>query len=94
VFGAHSQEYLSKFIKNKRIFTITSYLRQTLDKAGKNIVEQEERYQQKMDSWDLVYYVLRAEFDGVEMGMWMSVSQRPSMRREGRSMNMDVWRRD
>lgn len=68
VYGAFSQEYFSKYVKNQRDFSITSYLRQTLDKTGKSISDQEERYQQQMISWDLVYFVLRAEFDGVEDG--------------------------
>jgi 2-polyprenyl-6-methoxyphenol hydroxylase-like FAD-dependent oxidoreductase len=38
-------------------------VRQTLRKNGE--VEHQERYTQQMISWDLVYFVLRANFDGL-----------------------------
>jgi len=41
---------------------VTSHIRQTLDRCGRRI--HEEFYPQKMTSWELMYYVLRANFDG------------------------------
>ena len=44
--------------------TVTSRMRQTLNKEGE--VESREIYQQQMISWDLLYFVLRACFDELE----------------------------
>ena len=66
VFGDESQQYFRKFVKANRGLWITSYVRQTLDRNGRKL--HEERYPQKMVSWDLLYYLLRANFDGLESG--------------------------
>lgn len=47
-----------------RDMTVTSRMRQTLNKDGG--VESREVYEQQMTSWDLLYFVLRACFDDLE----------------------------
>lgn len=64
VFGPDAQEYFSKHIKVKRDLSVSSFARQTLNKKGE-VVDRDER-EQKMVSWDLLYFVLRAAFDGLE----------------------------
>jgi 2-polyprenyl-6-methoxyphenol hydroxylase-like FAD-dependent oxidoreductase len=62
-----AQEFFKKHVNpkiNKKELSVTSPMQQTLDKNGK--VLHEERYTQQMISWDLVYFVLRACFDGLE----------------------------
>jgi 2-polyprenyl-6-methoxyphenol hydroxylase-like FAD-dependent oxidoreductase len=63
-FGIEGQEFLSKHVLVNREFFVNIYLRQTLGRDGVP-VDQEKR-QQKMTSWDLLYFVLRACFDGME----------------------------
>lgn len=66
VFGPEAQEYFRKNIDGyiNRSLTVTSYLRQTLGRDGQQVSE--DKRQQKMVSWDLLYFVLRACFDGLE----------------------------
>lgn len=67
VFGAEAQAFFRKHVIpkiGKKDLTVTSPMRQTLDKEGQ--VLHDERYAQQMISWDLVYFVLRANFDGLE----------------------------
>lgn len=67
VFGDEAQSFFRKRLApkmGKNDLTVTSRMRQTLDKAGK--VMHNERYAQQMKSWDLVYFSLRAHFDGLE----------------------------
>jgi 2-polyprenyl-6-methoxyphenol hydroxylase-like FAD-dependent oxidoreductase len=85
VFGSQSQEYFSKFIKTKRKFPVSSFLRQTLNKHGESIPEHEERYEQKMVSWDLVYFVLRWEFDGYA-NEYVDTDEIVSVEYEGKAM--------
>lgn len=60
------QSFFTKYDATKRPIAVTSRLRQYLDLQGKQI--HEEKSVQKMTSWDLLYYLLRANFDGVESG--------------------------
>ena len=67
MFGDEAQSFFRKYITpkiNKADLTVISPVRQTLKKNGE--VEHQERHEQKMISWDLVYFVLRANFDGLE----------------------------
>ena len=64
VFGEDAQQYFRKFVKANRELWVTSFVRQTLDRRGEKL--HQERYEQKMVSWDLLYYLLRANFDGLE----------------------------
>jgi 2-polyprenyl-6-methoxyphenol hydroxylase-like FAD-dependent oxidoreductase len=63
-FGIEGQEFLSKHVSVNREFFVNSYLRQTLGRDGLPV--DQERKTQKMTSWDLLYFVLRACFDGME----------------------------
>lgn len=66
VAGGHTQAFFNKYDSTKRQIAVTSKLRQYLDQQGNQI--HEEDTVQKMTSWDLLYYLLRANFDGVESG--------------------------
>lgn len=56
----------NKYDRCKRPIAVTSQKRMYLDKYGK--VVDEENTKQNMTSWDLSYYLLRANFDGVKSG--------------------------
>jgi hypothetical protein len=64
VFGPPAQEYFAKHVQVSRPLTITSFMRQTLDRNGHPIFQ--EHRQQKMVSWDLIYFTTRAFFDSLE----------------------------
>lgn len=66
VAGGHTQDFFNKYDAMRRPIAVTSKLRQYLDLQGNQIYE--EGTVQKMTSWDLLYYLLRANFDGVESG--------------------------
>ena len=62
--GGDTQAFFNTFDATKRPIAVISKLRQYLDKEGQVI--HEEGLAQKMTSWDLLYYLLRANFDGVK----------------------------
>ena len=64
--GGDTQAFFNNFDATKRPIAVTSKLRQYLDKEGRQI--HQEGLAQKMTSWDLLYYLLRANFDGVKSG--------------------------
>ena len=64
VAGGDTQSFFSKYDATHSPISVTSRLRHYLDKDGKQI--HTEDTVQKMTSWDLLYYLLRANFDGVE----------------------------
>ncbi|KAE8452946.1 hypothetical protein EG329_012133 [Mollisiaceae sp. DMI_Dod_QoI] len=66
VFGSEAQEFFSKHINVNRSFHVNSLLRQTLKRNGE-VLNRDARGQ-KMVSWDLLYFCLRACFDGVKSG--------------------------
>lgn len=66
VAGGDTQAFFNKYDATRRPIAVTSKLRQYLDLQGNQIYE--EGTLQKMTSWDLLYYLLRANFDGVESG--------------------------
>ena len=66
VAGGDTQAFFNKYDATRRPITITSKLRQYLDLQGSQIYA--EGTLQKMTSWDLLYYLLRANFDGAESG--------------------------
>ena len=66
VAGGDTQAFFTKYDATKRPIAVTSKLRQYLDLQGNQI--DEEDTVQKMTSWDLLYYLLRANFDGVKSG--------------------------
>jgi 2-polyprenyl-6-methoxyphenol hydroxylase-like FAD-dependent oxidoreductase len=61
VAGGPVQEYFSRFDRTYTPFTVKSQARQYLNKAGE-VIDYEERTQE-MTSWDLLFNVLRANFD-------------------------------
>lgn len=64
VLGVDTQAFFNKYDATTRPIAVTSRIRQYLDLQGNQIYE--EGTVQKMTSWDLLYYLLRANFDGVE----------------------------
>ena len=62
--GGDTQAFFNKYDATRRPIAVTSKLRQYLDLEGNQI--HQENIQQKMTSWDLIYYMLRANFDGLE----------------------------
>ena len=62
VAGGDVLEFFEKYISSWRSIGVESQLRQHLDRNG-NIV-QRQHYRQSMTSWDLLYNLLRANFDG------------------------------
>ncbi|KAE9365687.1 FAD/NAD(P)-binding domain-containing protein [Stipitochalara longipes BDJ] len=64
VVGQPAKEYFAKHIKVNHPLLITSYMRQTLDRSGFPI--HQNYLQQNMVSWDLLYFAMRACFDGLE----------------------------
>lgn len=66
VAGGDVQAFFNKYDATRRPIAVASKLRQYLDRQGDQI--HREDMVQKMTSWDLLYYLLRANFDGVESG--------------------------
>ncbi|KAI0973799.1 hypothetical protein F4678DRAFT_410499 [Xylaria arbuscula] len=64
VAGGDTLDFFKRYNRCDRPLAVTSYARQYLDREGK-IVHKEEMVQ-NMTSWDLTYYLLRANYDGVE----------------------------
>ena len=64
VAGGDTQEFFHRHDATKRPIAVTSRLRHYLDLEG-NVIHREQSVQ-KMTSWDLLYYLLRANFDRVE----------------------------
>ncbi|KAL1605333.1 hypothetical protein SLS60_004881 [Paraconiothyrium brasiliense] len=64
VAGRDVQDFFRKHARTHTTLTVTSHQRLYLDKKG-NVINREDR-QQHMTSWDLLYHVLRANFDGVD----------------------------
>lgn len=66
VAGGETQAFFEKYDTSRRPIAVTSKLRQYLDRRGHQI--HEEHSKQQMTSWDLLYYLLRANFDGLRSG--------------------------
>ncbi|KAF2477662.1 FAD/NAD(P)-binding domain-containing protein [Lindgomyces ingoldianus] len=64
VAGGDTLTFFKRYDRCGRQLAVSSQRRQYLDKEGK-IVHREDMVQ-NMTSWDLVYYMLRANFDGVK----------------------------
>ena len=64
VAGGDVQSFFRKYDSTQRPLAVTSKLRHYLDKDGNQIYREDTV--QKMTSWDLLYYLLRANFDGVD----------------------------
>lgn len=66
VAGGDTQAFFEKYDTSGRQIAVTSKLRQYLDQDGNQIHQEDTR--QQMTSWDLLYYLLRANFDGLRSG--------------------------
>ncbi|KAI2464928.1 FAD/NAD(P)-binding domain-containing protein [Annulohypoxylon bovei var. microspora] len=64
VAGGDTLELFKRYNRCDRPIAVSSARRQYLDKDG-NIVHREEM-EQNMTSWDLTYYLMRANYDGIE----------------------------
>lgn len=64
VAGQDVQEFFRKHDRTKTPLTVTSHQRLYLDRSG-NVINRENK-EQHMTSWDLLYHLLRANFDGVD----------------------------
>ncbi|KAJ8115031.1 hypothetical protein ONZ43_g4764 [Nemania bipapillata] len=64
VAGGDTLDFFERYNRCNRPLAVTSYARQYLNREG-NIVHKEEMLQ-SMTSWDLTYYLMRANYDGVE----------------------------
>ncbi|KAI1123025.1 hypothetical protein F5Y10DRAFT_252638 [Nemania abortiva] len=64
VAGGDTLDFFKRYNRCDRPLAVTSYARQYLDREG-NIVHKEEMLQ-SMTSWDLTYYLMRANYDGVK----------------------------
>ena len=64
VAGAETRDYIEKFDKSGRDIKINAAFRHYLDIQG-NVIHRED-WPQYMTSWDLMYHILRANFDGVK----------------------------
>ncbi|KAI1427707.1 hypothetical protein F5Y12DRAFT_148887 [Xylaria sp. FL1777] len=64
VAGGDTLDFFERYNRCNRPLGVTSYARQYLNREGK-IVHKEEMLQ-RMTSWDLTYYLMRANYDGVE----------------------------
>ncbi|KAI1293178.1 hypothetical protein F5Y03DRAFT_334444 [Xylaria venustula] len=64
VAGGDTLDFFKRYNRCNRPLAVTSHARQYLDREG-NIVHKEEM-EQNMTSWDLTYYLLRANYDGVK----------------------------
>ncbi|KAJ2973115.1 hypothetical protein NUW58_g9022 [Xylaria curta] len=64
VAGGDTLDFFERYNRCDRPLAVTSYARQYLDRDG-NIVHKEEMVQ-RMTSWDLTYYLMRANYDGVK----------------------------
>lgn len=64
VAGDEVHKFMSKYDKSKRPIAVDSKQRLYLNKAG-DVIDREDKIQ-RMTSWDLLYFVARANFDRVE----------------------------
>ena len=64
VAGGETQAFFSKHDRSKRPIAVTSQQRLYLSKRG-DVIDREHSVQ-RMTSWDLLYYLGRANFDGVK----------------------------
>ncbi|KAI1333813.1 FAD/NAD(P)-binding domain-containing protein [Xylariaceae sp. FL0016] len=64
VAGGDTLDFFKRYNRCDRTLAVSSTRRQYLDKTG-DVVHKEEMVQ-NMTSWDLTYYLMRANFDGVK----------------------------
>ena len=64
VVGAETRDYIEQFDKSRQDIVVRSAFRHYLDIQGNEI--HREDWPQYTTSWDLLYHILRANFDGME----------------------------
>ncbi len=64
VAGQDVQRFFEHHDRTRTPLTVTSHQRLYLDKSGK-VIDREDK-EQHMTSWDLLYHLLRTNFDGVK----------------------------
>ncbi|KAI1855612.1 hypothetical protein JX266_000477 [Neoarthrinium moseri] len=63
VAGGDTLQFFKKYNRCDRPIAVTSHRRQYLDRDG-NVVHKEDM-EQNMTSWDLAYFLMRANYDGI-----------------------------
>ncbi len=79
VAGGDTIAFFEKYDRTGKPVAVPSYKRIYLDKQGETIYENEQR--QNMTSWDLAYYLLRANYDRVESA-YLDGGRLPEERKE------------
>ncbi|KAI0126843.1 monooxygenase [Xylariales sp. AK1849] len=64
VAGGDTLAFFKRYNRCERPIAVSSHRRQYLDKEG-NVVHKEDM-EQSMTSWDLAYYLMRANYDGID----------------------------
>ncbi|KAI4597119.1 hypothetical protein KJ359_004630 [Pestalotiopsis sp. 9143b] len=64
VAGGDTLAFFQRYNRCDRPIAVTSHRRQYLDKEGK--VVHKEDMDQNMTSWDLAYFIMRANYDGID----------------------------
>ncbi|KAI1174460.1 hypothetical protein F4777DRAFT_381202 [Nemania sp. FL0916] len=64
VAGGDMLDFFARYNRCDRPLSVSSHARQYLDRAGR-VVHKEEMVQ-NMTSWDLTYYLMRANYDGIK----------------------------
>ena len=81
VAGGDLLKFFEQYISSWKQIGVESQLRQHLDRNG--TIVQRQHYRQSMTSWDLLYHLLRANFDASDSGSSDVSSRTPS---EGRAV--------
>ncbi|KAI5366310.1 Putative FAD-binding domain, FAD/NAD(P)-binding domain superfamily [Septoria linicola] len=84
VAGGDTIEFFKRYDRTGKPVAVPSYKRIYLDQTGKTIYENEQR--QNMTSWDLAYYLLRANYDRVDSG-YLEGYKLPEVRPSDGSIN-------
>ena len=66
VAGGDVQAFFERYDRTRHGIAVSSHARQHLNRRGH--VVHRENYPQSMTSWDLLYHLLRANFDGYDCG--------------------------
>ena len=71
--GAETRQYMAKFDRSHQNFIVPTMFRHYLDIHGQEM--HREDWRQYATSWDLLYHILRANFDGVKSDYCMVPDQ-------------------
>jgi 2-polyprenyl-6-methoxyphenol hydroxylase-like FAD-dependent oxidoreductase len=81
VFGGPAQDFFHKYDRTNSNLYVTSHTRQYLNKKG-DIIDS-EKSTQLMTSWDLLYNVLRRNFDGGGEDGYFQENELKKLQKEG-----------